>query len=342
MRVLESPLPSSVHRLRDPFMIAPRSGAPSLARDLHPSIFSKLPSAVSLGNFDGVHRGHQAMLEVVCQAARQRGLKPTALTFAPAPGHFFAKRAGRSPPAKLQRLRDKLACIWAIGIEHIQLLRFNEALASMSPDTFCDQVLRTGLNAKWVIVGDDFRYGKDRAGDVKTLHAWCAANGAECYVMPAVKAMDVRFSSSLVRTSLRDGDCVTAAAILGRPYRISGRVAHGDKLGRTLGFPTLNIPLWSPLPLSGIFAVRVYGVDVADGAPVVGAANVGVRPTVKENGKPLLEVFLLDFQGDLYGRRIVVEFVQRIRPEEKFDSLEAMTAQMHDDIAKVREVFQLR
>jgi riboflavin kinase / FMN adenylyltransferase len=200
-------------------------------------------------------------------------------------------------------------------------------------------VLRDGLNARWVIVGDDFRYGKDRAGDVKTLHAWCAANGIECYVMPAVKAMDVRFSSSIARNALREGDCVSAAAILGRPYRISGKIAHGDKLGRTIGFPTLNIPLWTPLPLSGIFAVRVYGVDVAGEAPVIGAANVGVRPTVKENGKPLLEVFLLDFQGDLYGKRVVVEFVRRIRAEEKFDSIAAMTVQMHHDIASVREVF---
>jgi riboflavin kinase / FMN adenylyltransferase len=312
---------------------------PSLARDFRPGRLSDTPTAVTIGNFDGVHRGHQAMLEVVCQAARQRQLKPTALTFAPAPGEFFAKRAGKMPPAKLQRLRDKLACIWAVGIEHVQVARFNAAMASMSPDAFCNDVLRDGLNARWVIVGDDFRYGKDRAGDVKTLHAWCATNAVECYIMPAVKAMDVRFSSTLAREALRDGDCATAAAILGRPYRISGRITHGDKLGRTLGFPTVNIPLWAPLPLSGIFAVRVYGVDVSGAAPVFGAANVGVRPTVKDDGQPLLEVFLLDFQGDLYGKRIVVEFVKRIREEEKFDSIDTMTAQMHHDIAAVRAVF---
>jgi riboflavin kinase/FMN adenylyltransferase len=219
-------------------------------------------------------------------------------------------------------------------------MRFNAAVADMSPDAFCDQVLKGGMNAKWVIVGDDFRYGKGRAGDVKTLHAWCAANGVECYIMPAVKAMDVRFSSSLVREMLAEGDAVTAAAILGRPYRISGKVAHGQKLGRTLGFPTINLPLWSPLPVSGIYAVRVYGVDVAGGSAVVGAASVGVRPTVTQNGQPLLEVFLIDFQGDLYGRRVVVEFVKRIRPEEKFDSLEVLTAQMHRDIQAVRDVFQ--
>jgi riboflavin kinase / FMN adenylyltransferase len=317
----------------------PNPRVPSLARDFRSGRFRDTPTAVTIGNFDGVHRGHQAMLEVACQAARQRNLKPVAITFSPAPGEFFAKRAGKTPPAKLQRLRDKLACIWAVGIEHIQIARFNAKMAAMSPDTFCDQVLRDGLNAKWVIVGDDFRYGKDRAGDVKTLHAWCSANGIECYVMPAVKAMDVRFSSTLVREALRDGDCVTAAAILGRPYRISGKIAHGDKLGRTIGFPTVNIPLWTPLPLSGIFAVRVYGIDVSGMVPVMGAASVGVRPTVKENGKPLLEVFLLDFQGNLYGKHVVVEFVKRIRPEEKFDSIETMTEQMHNDIAAVREIF---
>jgi riboflavin kinase / FMN adenylyltransferase len=315
------------------------SPAPSFARDFPALRFAATPTAVTIGNFDGVHRGHQAMIEVTVQAAKQRSLKPAVLTFAPAPGAFFAKRSGRLPPAKLQRMREKLACIWAIGVEHIQAARFNEAMAAMSPDAFCNRVLRDGLNAKWVIVGEDFRYGKGRAGDVKTLHAWCSANGVECYVMPAVKAMDVRFSSSLAREMLAEGDCTTAAAILGRPYRISGKVAHGDKLGRTIEFPTINIPLWTPLPLSGIFAVRVYGVDVAGQGFVLGAANVGTRPTVKENGKPLLEVFLLDFKGDLYGQRVVVEFVKRIRPEEKFDSLATMTAQMHRDIQAVRTVF---
>ncbi len=311
----------------------------SLARDLQPATFAVRPTAVTIGNFDGVHRGHQAMLDVVCQAAKQRDLTPAAITFAPSPGAYFARLVGKTAPTKLQRLRDKLACIWAVGIQHIQLLRFNAVMAAMSPDEFCNRVLRDGLNAKWLIVGDDFRYGKGRAGDVATLHAWCAANGIECYVMPAVTAKDVRFSSTIVRDCLRDGDVVTAAAILGRPYRISGKVAHGDKLGRTIGFPTINVPLWAPLPLSGIFAVRVYGIDLAGGLAVMGAASVGVRPTVKTNGAPLLEVYLLDFHGDLYGRRIVVEFVERIRTEEKFDSLEIMTEQMHRDISAVRAVF---
>ena len=312
---------------------------PSLARDLHPDAFVVRPTAVTIGNFDGVHRGHQAMLDVVVQAAKQRDLAPVAITFAPAPGVYFARLAGKTPPAKLQRLRDKLACIWAVGIQHIQLLRFNASMAAMSPDEFCNRVLKAGLNAQWLIIGDDFRYGKARAGDVTTMHAWCAKHGVECCVMPAVKAKDVRFSSTIVRDALSDGDVVTAAAILGRPYRISGKVAHGDKLGRSIGFPTINVPLWSPLPLSGIFAVRVYGIDAAGGMPVMGAASVGVRPTVKTNGKPLLEVFLIDFQGNLYGRRIVVEFVERIRGEEKFDSVEIMTAQMHKDINAVRAVF---
>ena len=315
------------------------TSGPSLARNLHPDAFTARPTAVTIGNFDGVHRGHQAMLDVVVHAAKQRNLTPAAITFAPPPGAYFARLAGRTPPTQLQRVRDKLACIWAVGIQHIQLLRFNALMAAMSPDEFCNRVLKDGLNAKWLIVGDDFRYGHGRAGDVTTLHAWCAAHGVECYVMPAVKAKDVRFSSTIVRDALRDGDVVTAAAMLGRPYRISGKVAHGDKLGRTIGFPTINVPLWSPLPLSGIYAVRVHGIDVANGLPVMGAASVGVRPTVKTNGKPLLEVYLMDFQGDLYGRRIVVEFVERIRGEEKFDSLEIMTAQMHRDINAVRTVF---
>ncbi len=313
--------------------------SPSLARDLRPGAFSDRATAVTIGNFDGVHRGHQAMLDVLTQAARQRGLRPVAMTFAPAPGEFFARSGKRGAPVRLQRLRDKLSCLWALGVEHVQLARFNAAMAQMSPDVFCERVLRDGLNAKWLIVGQDFRYGHGRAGDVKTLHAWCSAHGIECYVMPPVMAMDVRFSSSLVRETLAAGDVVTAAAILGRPYRISGRVAHGRKLGRSIGYPTLNIPLWSPPPLAGVYAVRVHGVDVAGGLPVLGAASVGVRPTVTEQGEPLLEVYLLDFQGDLYGRRLVVEFVQHIRDEEKFASLELMVAQIERDVAAVRAVF---
>jgi riboflavin kinase/FMN adenylyltransferase len=312
---------------------------PTFARDPQAGRFSTTPTAVTIGNFDGVHRGHQAMIEVTVQAARQRGLKPAVLTFAPSPGAYFAKQSDRQAPVKLQRLRDKLACIWAIGVEHIQAARFNGAMASLPPDTFCDRWLRDALNAKWVIVGEDFRYGAKRQGDVKTLHAWCKANDVECYVMPPVKAMDVRFSSSLVRDALASGELTTAAALLGRPYRISGKIAHGDKLGRTIQFPTINLPLWTPLPLSGIFAVRVYGLDIAGHGFLLGAANVGTRPTVKENGKPLIEVFLLDFQGDVYGQRVVVEFVKRIRAEEKFDSLDAMTVQMKRDIEEVRQVF---
>ncbi len=313
---------------------------PTLARDLTPQRFRDRPTAVTIGNFDGVHRGHQAMLEVVVKAASQRGLLPTALTFAPMPGEYFAANTGKTPPTRLQRTRDKLACIWAVGIAHIQLGRFNAAMATLAPDEFCERVLRDGLNGKWVIVGEDFRYGRNRAGDVKRLHAWCAANGIECYVMPEVKAMDVRFSSTLIRDALAQGDCTTAAAILGRPFRISGKVAHGDKLGRTLEFPTINLPLWEPLPLRGIFAVRVYGVDVAGGAPILGAASVGTRPTVKEAGRALLEVFLLDFKGELYGRRVVVEFVQRIRDELKFDSIDALVVQMSKDVAAIRTVFR--
>jgi riboflavin kinase / FMN adenylyltransferase len=320
-------------------MSPPPSASPSFARDLRSVASLARGAAVTIGNFDGVHRGHQAMLQVVCEAAKLRGLTPAAVTFAPPPGAYFARLASKPRPTQLQRLRDKLACIWAVGISHIQVLRFNASMAAMSPDEFCGRVLRDALNAKWVIVGEDFRYGKGRVGDVKTLHAWCAANGVECYVMPPVTAKDVRFSSTLVRDALAEGDVATAAAMLGRPYRISGKVAHGDKLGRTIGFPTINVPLWSPLPLSGIFAVRVYGIDLAGGLPVMGAASVGVRPTVKTNGAPLLEVFLLDFQGDLYGRRIVVEFVERIRGEEKFETLAIMTEQMHRDIAAVRGVF---
>lgn len=294
------------------------------------------PSALTIGNFDGVHRGHQALLDATIRAAAERGLAPTVLTFEPSPGAFFARTRGLAPPVRLQRLRDKVACLRALGVSHVCIARFDQTMASLSPEAFCETVLGQRLNARWLIVGQDFRFGRGRSGDVATLRAWAARCGVEVHVLPDVGVAGLRFSSSMVREALGAGDCATAAALLGRPYRISGRVTHGAKLGRSLGFPTINIPLWSPPPVSGVFAVRVHGVDVAGGQAIAGAASAGVRPTVTSSGRPLLEVHLLDFKGNLYGQRVVVEFVEFLRPEARFASTAEMVEQMHRDVARAR------
>ncbi|MFN3629871.1 MAG: bifunctional riboflavin kinase/FAD synthetase [Casimicrobiaceae bacterium] len=294
------------------------------------------PSALTIGNFDGVHRGHQALLEATVRAAGERGLVPTVLTFEPSPGAYFARGRGLTPPVRLQRLRDKVACLRALGVAHVCVARFDEAMASLPPEAFCETVLRQRLNVRWLIIGQDFRFGRGRTGDVAFLRTWAAGYGIELHVLPDVGAEGSRCSSSRVREALAAGDCATAAALLGRPYRISGRVAHGQKLGRALGFPTINIPLWSPPPISGVFAVRVHGIDVASGQAIAGAASAGVRPTVTSAGQPLLEVHLLDFSGNLYGKRVVVEFVEFLRPELRFSSTAEMVEQMHRDVARTR------
>ena len=294
--------------------------------------------ALAIGNFDGVHRGHQALIDCTVRTARERGWVPTVVTFEPSPAAWFARERGAAAPIRLQRLRDKLSCLWSLGIEHIHAIRFDNTIAQMTPDAFCDTVLREALGVRWLIVGEDFRYGHKRSGDIASLRRWAAQFNVECQVLPAVGAPKARFSSSLVRDALAKGDCALAAAVLGRPYRISGKVIHGQKLGRTLGFPTLNIALWSPLPLSGVFAVRVHGIEVTGREPLPGAASVGVRPTVADGGRPLLEVHLLDFSGDLYGRRVVVEFVEFLRPEIRFHSIAAMLDAMRSDVARAREV----
>ena len=288
--------------------------------------------ALAIGNFDGVHCGHRALLLRVVQAAKARGLVPAAMTFEPHPREFFAPEAA---PARVANLRDKIEGLRACGIERVFVLHFDRHLSQLAPEDFISQVLVEGCRMRWLVVGDDFRFGARRAGDVELLRARAAAGGYEVAQLAPVLLEDQRVSSSAVRAALARGDLAQAARMLGHPYRISGRVIHGAKLGRQIGFPTLNLRLAHKRPaVHGIYAVRVHGL----GRPRPGVASAGLRPTVDQSGRWLLEVHLFDFADDVYGRLVQVEFLQKLREEEKFESIEAMTAAIRDDSARARAI----
>ena len=289
------------------------------------------PIALTIGNFDGVHRGHQAMLTRLIEAAEDLALPPAVLTFDPPPREFFARS---SAPPRLSTLRAKIEQFRANGVAFTFVARFNASLAGLSPETFIDDVLVRKLNARWVLVGEDFRFGKGRAGDLAALRRRSRTFSVEA--MRTVAVDGERVSSTAVRTALAAGELAHAAALLGRPYAISGRVAHGAKLGRDIGFPTANIALARKPPVSGVFAVRVHGLS---GAPRTGVASVGVRPTVSACGVPLLEVFIFDFDDTIYGKRVGVEFVHKLRDEERYADLGALTSQIRSDVAQARDYF---
>ena len=297
------------------------------------------PSAVSIGNFDGVHRGHQAMLALLASEARHRHLQSTVLTFEPHPRDFFAARLGRpeSAPARIGTLRDKLAELARCGVDRAVVLRFDERLASLEPDDFIRRVLLEGLHARYILVGDDFRFGARRAGDYALLDSEGARLGFDVARMNAYEVHARRVSSSAVREALGAGDMTGAAALLDRPYAISGHVLHGQKLGRQLGYPTLNLRFTHPHPAAnGIFAALVHGLGPE---PLAGVASLGRRPTVDDSGRVLLETYLLDWAGDAYGKLVKVELLHKLRDEARFDGLEALTDAISADVAQARAWF---
>ena len=283
------------------------------------------PCALTIGNFDGVHRGHRALLERVVAQARETGVTSCVLTFEPHPREFFAPQ---SAPARLTRLRDKLELIAAAGIERVHVLRFTAAFAAMSAMRFIDDVLVRGLGTTWLLVGRDFRFGAQRKGDFAAL----AGKGFTLEAMPDVACDSERVSSSAVRAALHAGDFERAERLLGRPYTISGKGVYGARLGRELGFPTANIPLPHRPPLSGI-----YVVEVNDHGR--GVASVGYRPTVNPLPRPLLEVHLLDRNPTLYGHHLHVRFLRKLRDEAKFNDLDALRQAIAQDAAQAREYF---
>ena len=289
--------------------------------------------ALTIGNFDGVHRGHRALIDRVTAKARELGLTSCVLTFEPHPREFFARDAA---PARLTRLRDKLELMAAAGVKRAHIARFDARFAALSAARFIDEVLIRGLGTRWLLVGRDFRFGERRSGDFGTLEDASLRHGFRLESMPDVLFEGERVSSSAVRAALKAGDLQGAERLLGHPYTISGRVAHGAKLGRGLGFPTANIVLRRTAPISGIFAVEVEGVP---GGKRAGVASVGRRPTVNPVPIPLLEAHLFDWDGDLYGSHIKVRFMKKLRDEQKYDGLDALQRAIARDADQAREYF---
>lgn len=293
--------------------------------------------ALTIGNFDGVHRGHRAVIERLRDRAKMLGVPSTVMVFEPQPQEFFAPTVA---VPRLTRIRDKVAALADAGVDRVFCLRFDARQAAMSAAEFIERIVVAGLGARFVVVGDDFRFGKGRAGDIAMLRTAGAQAGFEVAAMDTFAVAGGRVSSTRIREALATGDMEAARDMLGRPYRISGHVGHGSKLGRQLGVPTINMALGRrAAALNGIFAVEVDGVVAGRRWP--GAASLGVRPTV--NGtRPLLEVHLLDFEGDLYGRLVNVDFLHRLRDEKKFESLDALRKAIENDIHETRAWFASR
>lgn len=296
------------------------------------------PVALTIGNFDGVHLGHQAMLAKLRAAAAARGLPACVMTFEPHPREFFAPDQA---PVRLTSMREKLELLRAHGVSRTHVLRFNFALAQVTAADFIGRILVRGLGVRWLQVGDDFRFGARRAGDLAMLRAQAAQYGYEVEGMATVELDGARVSSTAVRDALAAGDVEKAARLLGRPYSISGRVTGGDRLGRELGFPTANVQMkHNRPPLTGIFAVELRR---RDGRPLQGVASLGVRPTVKAQGAaPVLEVFIFDFKEDIYGELVCVDFLHKFRDEAKYVDLETLKAQIARDVADTRAYFAKR
>jgi riboflavin kinase/FMN adenylyltransferase len=293
-----------------------------------------VPAALTIGNFDGVHLGHQAMLAELTRAADRLGLPACVLTFEPHPREFFAPDKA---PTRLTSLREKLELLAACGVDRVHVCRFDYRLAQTTAEDFIERIIVRGLGARWVLVGDDFRFGARRAGSLVMLKQAAPRLGFEVAAIASVLLDGERVSSTALRLALSAGDLDRTTRLLGRPYSISGRVVAGDGLGRKLGFPTANVQMKRNYPpLTGIFAVRLHG---AAHGMLQGVASLGVRPTVKQQGAPVLEVHALDFAGDLYGRHARVEFLHKLRDEEKYADLATLTRQIALDVENTRNYF---
>ena len=302
--------------------------------------FSAGPAcALSIGNFDGVHRGHRALLKELVAGAREKDLVSCVLTFEPHPKEFFSPE--QAPP-RILNLRDKLAALAKLGIDRVVVEHFNSAFARLSPEEFVSEIIVKRLNTKWILIGDDFCYGAKRAGNFASLKAAGEKYGFEVSSIQTILEDGERISSSALRAALANGDMKQAEKLLGRPYGISGHVIHGQQLGRQLGFPTLNLAVANHLhhrkpATTGIFTAQVLGLS---DKPLPGVASLGVRPTVEDKGRVLLETHIFDYQQDVYGKIITVELLEKIRDEEKYDDLDTLTHAIAQDAKQARNYFQ--
>jgi riboflavin kinase/FMN adenylyltransferase len=288
----------------------------------------------TIGNFDGVHLGHQAVLGQVAEKALDLKLPATVVTFEPHPQEYFSPH--QAPP-RLTRFREKIQALRRYAVDRVVVLRFDQHLASMAAEDFVQALLIEGLAVRYLVIGDDFRFGRRRQGDFAMLQAAGGQHGFQVVNMHTFYIDGERVSSTRLREALGRGDLATAEKLLGRPYRMCGRVAHGDKRGRSIGFPTANIYVHRrKTPLSGVFAVEVYGLEAE---PIPGVANLGTRPTV-DGTRTLLEVHLFDFNQDIYGRHVHVNFLHKLRDEQRFASFASLKCQIERDASEARAFFE--
>ena len=307
----------------------------TFVRDLNRLRFGDRRSVVTIGSFDGVHLGHQAILKQVSAKAEQLGGRAVAMTFEPQPQEYFS---AQTAPPRLMRSREKIEALLDFGMDLVVCLRFNNRLRNLTADQFINDILVGGLGTQHLIVGDDFRFGCDRSGDFEMLVAMGKQLDFSVQDTQTVEVQNQRVSSTSVRQLLQQADFERVGQLLGRPFAITGKVTYGQQLGRKLGFPTANVNLnRCRAPLSGVYAVWVdiEGIETR----YKGAANVGVRPTIGDMVKPILEVHLLDFSNCIYGRRINVEFVHKIRDEQQFTTLKNLSENIQRDVEKIRDWF---
>jgi riboflavin kinase/FMN adenylyltransferase len=289
-------------------------------------------SVVTIGTFDGVHVGHQRILRRVLEKARARNLPAVVFSFEPTPGEFFSRG---TPPARLTRFREKFEALEQFGVDWLFCPPFDADMEALGPDEFIERLLVERLGVKYLVVGDDFRFAKNRRGTIDSLRDGGKQLGFSVEQVPSVLEEGHRVSSTKIRELLADGELDRAKKLLGRYYRMTGRVIDGQKLGKQLGFPTANVNLSrAASPIGGIFAVRVDGLGPA---LLNGVASIGTRPTV-DGVEPVLEVHIFDFDQDIYGAYIQVEFIAKLREEVKFPDLRSLTEQMHIDAAEAREI----
>jgi riboflavin kinase/FMN adenylyltransferase len=312
-----------------------------LFRDFDGETLCPQGSVVCIGAFDGLHLGHRALVDRAVVRARELGVDAVALSFEPLPREYFAgmRQPSQPPPSRLSLPRAKFEGLRALGVDRVGLLRFDARMAALSARDFVELVLVGRLHAREVWVGPEFRFGRGRAGDLGLLREMGEHHGFVAHEIAPMLVDGARVSSSAIRTLLAAGDLDAAALLLGRQYAIAGKVVRGQQLGRKLGYPTANLRLGGKTPaLGGIFATRVHGAGMTAWPSV---SSLGTRPTLNGTER-LLEAYLFDFDGDLYGQRIEVEFVARLRDELRFDDLDALTTQMHRDAAQARELLGLQ